>query len=139
MRTPLPPREGRQLPLAADAALTKTDVQRRVLEKSREHTAKIVARFEDQKFEVDDHVRIKLAAIDTRVRAELKAGNSKLLPVRYTPEVYRVTAVYQSRTHLAKPQYVTNYSGKRFFGSDLQKVDADAPDARVNVDKLNNI
>jgi hypothetical protein len=126
-------------PLAPDASLSKPEVQRRVLKKTLEQTEKTVARFDDQKFKVDDRVRIKLAAIDTRVRAEMKAGNSKLLPVRYTPEVYRVMTVYQPRTNLAKPQYVTTYSGKRFFASDLQKVDDDAENARVNVDKLNKI
>ena len=138
-RSPIPRPEGRQIPLAPDAALSKDQLQRVVLKKTREHTEKIVARFEDQKFEVDDRVRIKLAAIDTRVRKEIKQGNSKLLPVRYTPEVYRIMQVYQSRTHLAKPQYVTTFSAKRFFGSDLQKVDADTPDANVDVDKLNKI
>jgi transposase InsO family protein len=124
---------------APDAPLTQPEIQRRVLKKTLEHTEKTLARFDDQKFEVDDKVCIKLAAIDTRVRAEIKAGNGKLLPVRYTPEVYRVMSVYQSRTNLAKPQYVTTYSSKRFFGSDLQKVDDGAENSRVNVDKLNKI
>jgi hypothetical protein len=88
---------------------------------------------------VDDKVRIKLSAIDTRVRKELKAGNSKLIPVRYTTDVYRVMIVYQSRTNLAKPQYVTTYSAKRFFASDLQKVDDDAEEPNINVDKLNGL
>ena len=138
-RTPLAEPAGRQLPLAADAPLPKEELQRRVLQKNLAHTEKIVAKYDDQKLEVGDKVRIKLAAIDTKVRAELKAGNSKLLPVRYTPEVYEVKTVYQSRTHLAKPQYITNYSGKRFFASDLQRVNDDAEVARVNVAKLNKI
>jgi hypothetical protein len=140
-RTPLDDAAPHDEPLAGatDDALTQPTLQRRVLKKTLAHTEKIVARVEDQKFEVGDSVRIKLAAIDTRVRAEIKAGNGKLLPVKYTPEIYKVVGVYQSRTHLAKPQYTTNYSGKRFFGSDLQLVEPDTADARVNTDKLNKI
>jgi hypothetical protein len=138
-RTPVNENAGRVLPLAGDAPLPKAEIQRRVHKKNTEHTERTVARFADQVFAVDDRVRIKLAAIDTRVRKELKAGNGKLLPVRYTPEVYRVMHVYQSRTNLAKPQYVTTYSAKRFFGSDLQRVDEGADQPDINVDKLNKM
>jgi hypothetical protein len=101
---------------------------------------RVLERYKDEKLEVGDKVRIKLAAIDTRVRKEIKAGNEKLLVVRYTPEIYTVNRVYNPKPNtLQKPQYGTNFSAKRFWASELQKVEGDAEDSNVNADKLNRL
>lgn len=119
--------------------LSTAQLQRTVNRQTKERAAKVLERYEDTKLFVGDRVRIKLTAIDSRMRELVKSGNTKGIAVNFTPDVYQVIGVYQPRKHLAKPQYLTNYSGKKFFSSDLQKVDAAAEDVDINVDKLNKL
>ena len=130
----------RVLPPTIDAPMTQKQIQTTVLKRTKNKAKKTIERFNDEKLKVGDRVRIKLAAVDTKVRKIIKQGNEKLLPVKYTPEIYTVDKVYNSRNELAKPQYTLfEYGGKRFFASELQRISNDAEPSEINTDKLNQI
>jgi hypothetical protein len=132
---------GRVLPATlGDKPLTQNQKQNNVKKRTITRARKELDRYEDEKFVIGDKVRIKLAAIDTKVRKEIKAGNEKLLPIKYTPDVFDVVKVFNPKANtLQKPQYETTHSRKRFWGSELRKVDSDAVDVNVNYKKLNGL
>lgn len=133
-------RPNRALPIHGDAVLNQNQILNSVFKRTETKAKKTLQRFNDEKLNVGDKVRIQLKAIDTKVRKIIKAGNEKLLPVKYTPEIYTVNRVYNSRKELAKPQYtLTEYGGKRFFASELQRVGGDAAESDINTDRLNQI
>jgi transposase InsO family protein len=138
-REPLATR--RNIPSYGNDILTQKQIQQRVKQRTVSNAKKTLEKYNDEKFTVGDRVRIKLAAIDTRVRKEIKAGNEKLITVKYTPEVYDVIKIYNPKPNtLQKPQYGTNYSGKRFWANELLKVVGEETTnntATINVDKLN--
>lgn len=92
-------------------------------------------------FKVGDVVRIKLTSLSTAVRKEVKSGNSKVIVVRYSPKLYKITKALRFNANYAKQEYWVapledppaqhpqnvrtraNSNGpQRFFGSDFQLV-----------------
>jgi len=136
------------------------DASDRIQERARRELEKNKA----QDFEVGDYVRILLSAINSKVRSIIKAGKKKLLPVKYTPNIYTVAEVIKPRgrdQEFVKKRYKLNDSTgqpkltelKRnnpnavrkvqvFFGTDLQKVTDTKPKKLINTsdaEKLNSI
>jgi hypothetical protein len=141
-RVPMGP--GRNIPAHGDDVLSQQEIQTKVRERTNAQAKATLARYKDEKFEVGDRARIKLSAVDTRVQKEIKAGNHKLLPVKFSPLVYTVNRIYNPKPNtLQKPQYGVSdgqYGNKRFWSSELHRVGGEAENATgLNVDKLNGM
>jgi hypothetical protein len=113
----------RQLPEFIQTPLNKQQKEvKRMLEKKGQYDEKVL--------EVGDYVRVKMSALYSGVRQIVKAGNEKLLVVKYTPDIYRVVKVVKPRKTQKLEYYITNAYGERpnrsFFLSDLQKVEPNA-------------
>jgi len=50
-----------------------------------------IKRFKDTELNVGDFVRVKMSAISTNVRREVKQGNTKQIVIRWSPIVFRIT------------------------------------------------
>ena len=87
------------------------------------------------KFKRLDHVRIKLTALYPAIRAAVKAGTSKTIPIKYSVYTYRISNVYKSTSANGLPYYslmndndetIVNATGKplRYKQQDILKVSA---------------
>lgn len=116
-----------------------------------EHKAKkMLERFEVDKFEEGDKVRVLLSSINSKVRALVKSGRGKLVVVKYTPTIFYIDKVikpqgnfkdytrerYQLRYANGRPltrEFKGNrpndiYESQYFFGSELQRIDPETND-----------
>ena len=119
-------------------AMTQNQIQNKATTHLHNAARRDLERYEDEKFEIGNKVRVKMTAISSKVRKEEKAGRGKNIVVKYTPKVYEVTAIRNPKPDtLQKPQYVTTYSGKPFWASELLLVDDEAQDVDINLRKLN--
>jgi len=107
---------------------------------------KTLERVEVQDFDVGDYVRATMSSLYSEQRKIIKKGSGKLLPVKYSPEVYIVDRVIRPRKnadfnrnqyHLRrsdnnepiwteirkKERSDTSHDKQLFFGSDLQLVE----------------
>ena len=104
---------------------------------------------------VGDHVRIKMSALYSEIRREVKAGNKKLINVTYSPDIYRIFKIikedhqqYEKRRYTFKkldgtPLYTeskvnemkTSHRYRRLFASDLLKVDKTTKNVNYNNDR----
>ena len=108
------------------------------------------------KLYVGDHVRIMLSAISSEVRKYYKEHRQKLLPVKYTSDIYIIRKVIDDQ-EFVKRRYIVEKDGEDviteykkastpqriqlFFGSQLQKVDKDSEKIinTQDIEKLNKI
>ena len=108
-----------------------------------------------EKFNVGDLVRVKMGALFSKIRKLIKSNKKKLIVVNYSPDIYEVSSIlekdikdekdYRRRTiQYENPRYTLKLNGieveteqkmnnpdkerrsKRFFASDLQKVNKDS-------------
>ena len=112
-----------------------------------------------------DHVRVSNAKLYSEVRQVIKQGGQKMIPVKFSPQIYVVSTVikprkaggysnYQYEVSTLNGQLLTTEvrvnqmggkdrvrEGIRFFASDLQKVDKDSEKLMTNPQgqKLNQI
>jgi len=56
-----------------------------------------IKRFKDTELNVGDFVRVKMSAISTNVRREVKQGNTKHIVIRWSPIVFEITKKIVSR------------------------------------------
>ena len=110
----------------------------------KDKAVKDLERNQSEEFESGETVRVLLSSLYSKVRAIEKAGNKKLLPVKYSPELFTVEK--RIRPHqLRKARYTLLDSNGRqvlqeladksesfkrepklFFGTELQKVNKDS-------------
>ena len=83
-----------------------------------EQVAKYKARFSEYKdnvLEVGDFVRVKMSAIQTGLRQKEKAGNKKLIVVKFSPDVYRIKEViFPKQGRIGLPKYIIEDRDGRF-------------------------
>jgi len=83
-----------------------------------EQIAKYKARFsqyKDNVLEVGDYVRVKMSSIQTELRQKEKAGNKKLIVVKFSPDVYRIKEVKMPKQgRIGLPKYVIEDKDGRF-------------------------
>ena len=83
-----------------------------------DQVAKYKARFSEYKdnvLNVGDFVRVKLSAIQTGLRQKEKAGNKKLIVVKFSPDVYRIKEVkFPKQGRIGLPKYVIEDKDGRF-------------------------
>ena len=83
-----------------------------------DQVAKYKARFSEYKdnvLNVGDFVRVKLSAIQTGLRQKEKAGNKKLIVVKFSPDVYRIKEVKMpEQGRIGLPKYVIEDKDRRF-------------------------
>ena len=65
------------------------DIQE-VYDRLKKKAIRDVERSEVQEFEVGDHVRATMASLYSEARKLVKSGRQKLLPVKYSPNIYIV-------------------------------------------------
>ena len=83
-----------------------------------EQVAKYKARFleyKDNVLEIGDFVRVKLSAIQSGLKQKEKAGNKKLIVVKFSPDVYRIKEVKMPKQgRIGLPKYIIEDSEGRF-------------------------
>jgi len=83
-----------------------------------EQIAKYKARFsqyKDNVLEVGDYVRVKMSSIQTELRQKEKAGNKKLIVVKFSPDVYRIKEVKMPKQgRIGLPKYIIEDKDGRF-------------------------
>jgi len=104
-------------------------------------------------FEIGDFVRVKLSAINSKVRKTIKEGNSKLLVVKFSAEIFIIYRVIRTAADkIGLPKYVLedenghvlvneNNKQQQFKQSDLLKVSQNTITNLTSndVNKLNRI
>ena len=121
--------------------------------------------FKNMELKKGDYVRVSNAKLYSEVRQVIKQGGQKLIPVKFSPQIYVVSTVIKPRKADGYHNYqyevstlggvvlttevrVNQMGGKdrvregiRFFASDLQKVDKDSEKLMTNAEgqKLNQI
>lgn len=110
--------------------------------------AERVEEFQHSQFKVGDKVRVALSAFYSGVRKIEKAGDSKNLVVKWTPDVYEVTRVVYPRqkNKLERPKYEVGHAGqlfqtqrgqpKRFYASQLLAVDGTEAAVPLSLDRV---
>jgi hypothetical protein len=108
-----------------------------------------IKRTENQpNFSVGDIVRISKQVLDKEVRKQIKQGNSKLVTVQLSKELYRVVKVLQSNKLIKSRYRVENLQGELLpiilNDNDLLSVDFENLEKNKNlttkkVEKLNNV
>ena len=96
--------------------------------------------YKQEDFAVGDLVRVKMTSIQSALRKKVKEGTKKLIVVRFSPAVYRITRIQPvARGKVGFPIYfledmegnpVRNASGKslkRFNSGELLKIGANTP------------
>ena len=81
-------------------------------------------------------VRVLLSSLFPKIRKLIKSNLQKLLPVKYSPNVYNIEKIKKpigEKKDFMKPRYTLSYQGKLittdngktqlFYGSELQRVD----------------
>ena len=89
-----------------------------------------------EKFYSGEMVRVLLSSLFPKIRKLIKSNLQKLLPVKYSPNVYTIEKIKKpigEKKDFMKPRYTLSYQGKLittddgktqlFYGSELQRVD----------------
>ena len=129
-------------------------VDKDVVDLHKKRIIKEIKKSTAHKFEVGDLVRVKMGALFSKIRKLIKSDNKKLIVVNYSPDVYTISTILNkdlkdTRDHLRRVvqyenlRYTLKLNGnevqterkmnnpdrerksKRFFASDLIKVDND--------------
>ena len=104
-----------------------------------------VARTQPQNFFINEHVRALNSSLYSKIRKMIKAGNSKLVVVKYSPEIFRIRTKKEptgERKDFQTTRYTLSHSdgsplrtelklnnpnrirgAKFFYGTELQRVD----------------
>ena len=105
-------------------------------------------RYDNQKLDKDDFVRVKLSNFQSGIRSLMKSGETKKIFVRFSPEVYIIEKVIEvKQSNFGFPLYILkdsqnriilNASGKKriFQGNDLLKVPS-MTCSHLNLKKVN--
>jgi transposase InsO family protein len=89
-----------------------------------------------ENFYSGEMVRVLLSSLFPKIRKLIKSNLQKLLPVKYSPNVYNIEKIKKpigEKKDFMKPRYTLSYQGKLmntddgktqlFYGSELQRVD----------------
>lgn len=138
--------------------LTKENTTPELIEASdriKEKARKALASNKAGDLKVGDHVRILLSSISSATRKLIKEGRKKLLPVKYTTDIYTIRKVIPEE-EFVKKRYIVELNGEDvitekkakhiqktqlFFATELQKVDKGSEKLITtgDIEKLNKI
>ena len=118
-------------------------IRKKLVEKAK----KDINRVEVSEYEKGEYVRASMTSLYSEQRKIEKAGNGKLLPVKFSPEVFIVDQVIKPKKNkdFAHPEYILKHlngtivkteekltdreglvrEARRFFATDLQRVEKD--------------
>ena len=139
------------------------EIQHKVAYKLEKKRQKDFLRYNAEIFNVGDYVRVLNSSLFSKIRALVKAGKEKLIPVRYSPTIYKISKVMKpsgirkdfmqkryklvdlndnpllTELKLNNPNVVRG--SKIFFASELQKVDKDTKPiiSKREGNKLNDV
>ena len=135
----------RELPASLATGVSPEDIRIQARENIKAKAKKQIERNTITELIKGDYVRVKMSALYSEIRKEIKAGNKKLINVSYTPEIYKIFKVidethpsyerkrYTLRKLDGSPLFTESKSNemrkthryRRLFASDLLKVDKD--------------
>ena len=139
--------------------LTKENTTPELIEASdriKDKANRALARNKTGDLKVGDKVRILLSSISSATRKIIKEGRQKLLPVKFTTDIYTIRSIVPEEEFIKKryivekngedviTEYKKAYKPQRiqlFFASELQKVDKDSKELITTEDaeKLNKV
>jgi len=117
-------------------------------EKIKEKARRALERNKATDLKVGDKVRILLSAISSKVRKMIKEGRKKLIPVKYTTDIYTISKIAPAE-EFVKKRYIVERNGQEvytqkknltkpriqlFFGTQLQKVDGESEELITTTD-----
>ena len=125
----------------------------------REKAKKQLERNKVEELNKGDYVRVKMSALYSELRKEVKAGNKKNINVSYTPEIYKIFKVidethpsYERKRYTLKkldgtPLYTESkinemrhsHRYRRLFASDLMKVDKKTNNIAYDNERANQL
>jgi hypothetical protein len=76
-----------------------------------------VKRLKNTELNVGDYVRVKMTAISNSMRKMEKAGKEKLLPIKYSPMIFRVVRKHTPRSGLLQRStyYIKDLNGRSLY------------------------
>jgi hypothetical protein len=126
--------------------------------------ARDVARFQVEEYKKGDSVRVLNSSLYSKVRKHIKAGNEKLVPVKYSPTIYEIDKIIipiPGKEEFMNDRYTlidpdtgepvlqelkknnpnADRVPKLFFASELQRVDKNTEQVltRAQANKLNKV
>ena len=108
-----------------------------------------IKRFQNQEFQKDDLVRVKLSNFQSAIRAKNKAGNQKQVIVKFSPSIYKIEKVISVKSNATgfplyilkdnQDRIILNEDGKKrvFKGADLLKIPKDTLPSTIDLTKVN--
>ena len=150
-----------------DDKLIYSDIDQLRMQAKRKLEAKAardVARFQVEEYKKGDSVRVLNSSLYSKVRKHIKAGNEKLVPVKYSPTIYEIDKIIipiPGKEEFMNDRYTlidpdtgepvlqelkkNNPNAERvpklFFASELQRVDKNTEQVltRAQANKLNKV
>lgn len=139
------------------------EIQHKVAYKLEQKRQKDFLRYKADEYNIGDYVRVLNSSLFSKIRKLVKAGKEKLIPIRYSPTIYKISKVLkprgirkdfmqrryklvdlndnplQTELKLNNPNAIRG--SKIFFASELQKVDKDTKQiiSKREGNKLNDI
>ena len=149
----------RELPASLATGVSPEDIRIQARNNIKEKAKKQIERNTITELVKGDYVRVKMSALYSEIRKEIKAGNKKLINVSYTPEIYKIFKVidethpsyerkrYTLRKLDGSPLFTESKSNemrkthryRRLFASDLLKVDKDTENVAYNNDRAKQL
>ena len=84
--------------------------------KKRKKSANKTRRYDNQKLDKDDFVRVKLSNFQSGIRSLMKSGETKKIFVRFSPEVYIIEKVIEvKQSNFGFPLYILKDSQNRII------------------------
>ena len=137
-----PLKKKRVMPISeVDHKLTSEEIQNKVLKTSEATIKRKLKRYENDKLNVGDRVRIYLPAIAdaSDLRRLIKNGEKKKIVTLYSPKVFIISKIVDKNEELKKPRYYINSDKitNSFYFNELLKVDSESKDIDIRPSDLN--
>ena len=124
------------------------EISQQVRERIKEKIKRDVAKNKSELFKKGDKVRVLMSSLYSEVRAIIKSGRGKLIPVKWSPNIYTIKKRERKPRDIDKDFYKPSYTlldtdgnlvlsqiklnnpnrvrgAKKFFATELQRVDED--------------
>ena len=141
------------------------EISKNVREKIKNYVKREVAKNKSSEFKKGDKVRVLMSSLYSQVRAIIKSGRKKLIPVMWSPNIYTIKKRERKPKDIDKDFYKPSYTlldsdnnvvlsqiklnnpnrergPKKFFATELQKVDEDNIENVISQNealKINNL
>ena len=127
------------IPNYQDHKLNDDEIQTKTLKTIQTAIQKKLKRYENDKLNVGDRVRVYLPSISPVLRKMIKNGEKKKIVNIYSPTVFTITKIIKKDEELERPKYFIDSVDIKgsFYFNELLKVDKDSPDIDIRPSDLN--